>query len=304
MFVLAVAATGGLAVAPASANPPDLWPEPVRLSSDGGDLVEYPGPCMVEIDGEGPPVDGLLDSRLEYFFDDDGRLTISREIYPPTGTTSFETIFAYDVSARTITETWNDSGGGACFARFVHYYDHSGRLYQTETDWECDGRLEAIGLRTYDPEGNQVLGETRHAESGLIQTRSSYYYDGDGNLIGEEHDLTHSDDPDEVIDGVIDRRVSYAYDDEGHRVEMRDDLGMDGTGADGTIEFTKLYTYDSSGLLVGTESEYLGRNLITTLEYDDAGNLLREVITNEAGTIITEKIYGYECWAGFVDRDE
>ena len=268
------------------ADPPNQWPETGQPA----------GPCAVDIDGEGRPVDGTSDRRIEYAYDADGRLTSMREVDAFTETILIERVYTYSSSDHTIAEIVDYSADGYCDHQFTHVYEDGDLISHSTADLSCDGSLDYVQHWTYDEHANLIRHETQNPDYNTTVERILYRYDSAGRVIEEEYDRVQDDHAESAVDGVVDRRVNFNFDEEGRMIEMLDD-----NQADGTVELRKSYRYDEAGVLVGIDFEQDMTIGTYTLEYDEAGNLAREIQTNELNTIVSIKSYSYECSPGESD---
>jgi hypothetical protein len=141
-------------------------------------------------------------------------------------------------------------------------YDGSGRLVTSELDFDGDGVVDALATYTY---GN----------------------DGCGDVV----------EFDRVLDGSVDERWTLThdlYEGECRLLRLDEDLG-----ANGSVDYSHLYTFNQAGQLETYEADLDGDerpNYRDEYVYDSDG-VLRQVDhdTNADGTVDVRDTWLYEC---------
>ena len=179
------------------------------------------------------------------------------------------------------TETVNDDTTATTYE-----YDDSGMLIKENTD---SGSKSLMHEYTYDENGNIV---SDHYKSSADEYTTIFYYGENGNIIKQYV----KENPGEYL--------SYEYDAEGRRTKTFAYLND-------KLVFEMVYTYSdgkvtvvSEGAKVGKEIgvfdeerklllELINDNSHRTIEYDDYGNVVKDVMEKEDGTGYSNE-YSYE----------
>ncbi len=162
---------------------------------------------------------------------------------------------SYDPNGNKIEETTYDSDG-SLQKRWVYSYDNRGNRTE-EILYYPDGSLSRKMINAYDVEGR--LAEKRETKGAdVLVFINFYFYDVQGNLIGEIRDSKESEE------ASLPTEFAYTYDDKGNR----------------TAEAS--FTSDGS---VYSESIF---------KYDDKGNRTEEISNQSDGTLLSRYLYAYE----------
>lgn len=242
----------------------------VGLLLGGG--CEHPG--FRETDCRAVPVegtDGAPDTRTTRTHDAAGRLLREEiEHVDPSLDDERRTRRWSDagVLVEEVEERWADAGRVWWAAGT---FDAAGRPLQRTEDRDGDAAFHepVVTHWTWDERGN-LLRKQVEGGAPAEQEAAAHTYDRDGRLLRSEIDLG--------ADGSVDRTVEYSY------------------GADGTVTETTrspagavLHVSERSaeGLLLREESHGADGVGTRTLEYDEAGRLVRETV----GTQTTRYVY-------------
>jgi YD repeat-containing protein len=157
-------------------------------------------------------------------------------------------------------------------SRIIRTFNEKGQIIRSES--YDDDRLVGISEITYDENGEKVFIKSTHPESNTVTTLQRVF-DDRGNLVRYIQDT-----------GYYVSRYEYTYDKKDRRIredyywndELRSyiDFIWEGNVSTGT-------SYDADGTPGGMQ----------ILEYDDAGNLLRQEALDLRGTRLSYSCYEY-----------
>ncbi len=196
-----------------------------------------------------------------------------------------------------------------CFYDVIEYtYDKNGNMLSREidswgADYYCaDGVVETRTTWTYDSDGNNLMTETDGSQEdpadGDPEYRVWFTYNEDGNVVLTETDGSWED----PADGDPDHRAWFTYDEDGNVVLEEMDIE-----ADGIIDTIKTYSFDENGNITEfTTDEQLDDDFLDerrTYTYDASGNLLmvegdgdQYTSTPVDGKTDQFSTYNYDCW--------
>jgi hypothetical protein len=120
--------------------------------------------------------DGVVDSRVAFYFDTNNHMTRAEE----------------DANADGIVDI-----------RSTYAYDSSGNRILTELDTNADGVVDRRFIYTFDTKGNQIRRDRDGRGNGVIDLRTVFTYDSNGYLILTEDDMG--------ADGIIDQQTTYVH---------------------------------------------------------------------------------------------
>ncbi|MCP4557313.1 MAG: RHS repeat protein, partial [Herbaspirillum sp.] len=215
-------------------------------------------------------VDDLQASARGY--DANSNVVEIRETYAPSG--DQVTTRTYDVFDRleTVTDRWSN--------QLRYAYDANGNRTQltdlagevTTYSYDALNRMSTVVTTAGITEYNYYRDSRLKAISYPNGTTASYIYDDSGRV--QSIDNRHT--------GTLVSSFGYTYDRNGNRVEQIETHS-------GQAPETTTYDYDAADRL--TEVVYPEKT--TSYTYDGVSNRLTEVERDSAGTLITDKSYGY-----------
>ncbi len=211
--------------------------------------------------------------------------------YYPNGSIIQQLGFFYDDNGNLIEETLEEEGSeiaerkshdylenGKKHKTYVHYmdgsydtieyiYDDKGRLISkitTDPDGDVDQRKE------YKFQDDKLLKETEYDYEDNITDEITYDYDENGNLT----EMTHYDGIEKITIKTL-----HEYDDQGRRVESLI------YNTKGKLVEKHGFSYDEEDRVVKATEETPYENNITTMQYDEKGNIIEQKEVNEEGEI-------------------
>lgn len=247
----------GLAMALLTGPPTDLL-EQTRSDISQLGQRRFPGPCLETIDHG---ADGLVDSRIVYEYDAQGRSVAELHYLDGGGQPYSRVSNTYDAAGELVESTRDVRVDGTVDARTRFEYDGDGNRTAESYDAGGDGRFDSVTHFEYD-DGRLERARRRTGPDGRIEIDYAYTYqvDADGNAL-----VT---DIDSLDDGSIDVRYVATYDADGNRLTLaRDD------DADGHVERFSSFTYDAAG-----------NRLAVEVDEDGDGRAERRLL------------YNYACW--------
>jgi hypothetical protein len=167
-------------------------PAPNTFVEFSGDI--YPGPCSIEWDFG---LDGTIDFRKMYTYDDDGTLLFEEWDRHADGTVDSRRSYSYSTDGELLSAEWDRNANGSV--------DTVSGEEMDEAMNPVDEGARASGTRdyAYDRAGNVRLEEYDPENDGIINARAIYSYDHHGNLLIKEWD--------DGADGTVEWRGHYVY---------------------------------------------------------------------------------------------
>ena len=208
----------------------------------------------------------------------------------------------------------NDSAGFELEQSFAWAYDDLDRLTAETFDLGDDGSStgDYVAVYEFDLNGNRLAKETDHDYSGAVGNMSAdetiaYTYDENGRLLTETKDAAGT---------TGDRHTVYAYGTNYERTEQTGKTVYQGLTAGTEQDKREVVAneYDLAGRLAGVEIDRTGGGggvTVTTFEYDDGGNRVRQVgvAASPSGDVTTtyliddNNLTGYSQTLEQTDRD-
>ena len=155
------------------------------------DPIDYPAPCTVHFDNDN---DGLFDLRIDYSYDEGGRLLVERRVrvidgfelrrdehdwneaglelehrrYLEGELSSLET-WTYDEQGRVLV--YESIGSGLQdFVQLTEYLDDTAT---TRTDFDIDGTIDSLNFRVFDEAGHLIELAQDYDNDGLFESRAT-----------------------------------------------------------------------------------------------------------------------------------
>ena len=201
-------------------------------------------------------------SLTQYEYDEAGRLLRTVPV-GESGSTGM--CYEYDEAGNLIRESDSDE-------IFVtsYTYDDQGRLSSTTQVY--DGTILSVETYSYDDQGRKMMANEEgifQGDPGRYTATTAFSYDENGRLVEEER-ATVSQIVDEYKSQEL-SRTEYLYQDDGKLAERRTYSGE-------KLTSKTTYTYDQEKLSIqSTEYEPSRETEVLNFEYDDHGNLTREI---------------------------
>ncbi len=228
--------------------------------------------------GGGTAGDGIIDGRWLDTYDADGELVSSKQDNDGDGT--YEMVSTYHEDGELKTKVTARDGGpghgssdGVVDGRTIETYGADSLIESAKQDDDNDGTYESFAAYTYHENGRI---ETWLIESddgsgggttadGVIDRRSLYTYDVDGELVSSKQDNDG--------DGAYELLVAYIRDENG---EIKAKLAefYDGSGG-GVVVARRLFTYGADGVRGSSKYDGDGDGTYEAVsvvgDYDDDG---------------------------------
>ena len=175
---------------------------------------------------------------------------------------TYESIIAYDEAGDLVREDYRESRGFTA----LDVYEHDGRGFLQRRTSTYGGFVD-VETFEYDAAGRLSARQTRAGEGDApLVERTDYAYGADGLPVSARELIAGgtADENGERVDLL--RRKTYAHDADGRRIGVSiDDFD------DGSIDRALAY------------------------EYDDDGNMIRNVLSGADGAVIETREYAYEA---------
>lgn len=208
-------------------------------------------------------------------------LVVKESTYYAVGEPESAVTFEYDENGRLVKQT--EYNKGEIFQSWDYKYD--GDSIQKSESYFYNGAStepSMIDKYEYDEKGN-VTKEASYKMDGslIIENKSEYEYDNEGNILSKTTTDSAGGEYKEV----------YQYADDGKVASMTHSHQDGGVM---TEDRKEEYEYDENGYLV-KEIHYLDgeKRTISTFEYDEYGNVLKEKVTAADGGRSHCTIYEY-----------
>lgn len=149
-------------------------------------------------------VDGTIDTRTRYEYDDDGNRAI--ESYDAGGDGRFDSVTRFEYDDGRLERAERRTGPGRRIEinyAYAYQLDEDGNALVTDVDSLDDGSVDVRYLATYDAGGNRLTLARDDDADGQIERFSRFLYDAAGNRLAVEVD--------EDGDGSPERRLLYNY---------------------------------------------------------------------------------------------
>lgn len=288
----------GTATAPSDAGAPAF----------DASIALFPGPCTIEVDTD---VDGRPETVTWLEYDAAGLLVLREDDVDGDGEIESRTFHEHDAEGNVLVIAEDGDADGSIDARLVSRYEN-GRVVEIVM---YDGAERAIGRTTIlrDPHGNAAVEEIDAGADGTVDWRGVYAYDGDSNLIREEHDVAADGElevlvdhrwegglhvrttVDRGVDGEADEETRYEHDVTGKLLRTTFDAD-----ADGTPEVLETRTYDQRGRLARFEVDLGADGVVDWRQdsvWDEHGNLLEERADVDVdGRVDSVTSFSYGCF--------
>lgn len=252
--------------------------------------------------------DGTPDYRQATSYDDDGNVASIADDWDADG--NDDVVTRYDSSGRKTEEVWDveDDGAildraayeyradgelaavqrasnGELYSATTYVYDEDGKLVRIEEDQDLSDELaDKVSTFEYDDEGRRTREEVY--EGMTPASRTTFTYDGGGNLIQK--------DEDQGIDEVIDATERWTFDGD---VLVSHEIDEDG---DGLVDESR--TFDPEGRVSSARGYHDGvLDVATTFEYDDDGNLVVERAEDGQATLLSRKQRAYDASSRLIE---
>jgi hypothetical protein len=169
--------------------------------------------------------------------------------------------FTYDEAGRLARQDVSIDGGSAPDSWTIYGYDSAGRLVTEQRFWR--GEPDVTTTYGLGAEGRPERAEVVNDAIGTTETLVVYHHDAQGNLIREEWSYVDEEDGD---DGEVDEVRVHAYNAAGQRITSE---RLDGAGS--MLEYR-------------------------TLTYNSGGNVVREDLGPQPGSVYATIEYSFDCW--------
>lgn len=273
---------------------------------DGSTPVPTVGSCTRwerDIDGDG---DVDTSYRQTTTYDDEDRVASIADDWDADG--NDDLITRYDVDGRKTEEIWDVQDDGSSLARTSYDYREDGELAAKQNDNDGDGEADSGTTYVYDDDGKLLrIEEDEDLSDELVNRVSSFEYDEQGRRTQVE-----------VYEGATPAsRTTFTYDGEGNLTRREEDQDID-EALDAVEEWTfesgvlasheldndgdgladERQTFDAAGRVLTDEGYHDGMlDVSTAYEYDDDGNVVVERATNGEATLLSLKQYTYDASA-------
>lgn len=253
-------------------------------------------------------MDGAVDIRVVYSYDDNGRKMSKSYSYPGENgfTVDRVILWQYDLAGKleryeehsgdfAVLEyfenyEYNENGSlmSTLYTSFrddpprrgivYHYYAADGSMIKEETDSDINGDIDEIRLYEYNEDGMIAKMEIDYEPDGFADVRWLYYYEigSNGNLITTE-DYYHP------ADGAIKVQYRSYY----NKQDLIFSITRDVHG-DGVVESSEYYGYNSNGDLTyfGEDFEFDGKvDQYSILLFDELHNMAGSLIFTAGGSV-------------------
>ncbi len=291
---------------PGQRSPEPLCPPPESLG------IEYPGPCLGLVDGDGgAPVDGLADSRWRFRYDGRSLLHVETD-YGADGEIDARLTFQRDAAGSITAERYDCNADGVPEELFDYVLDEHGRrrlaVLSMDHDHASTCFSEDHRERMDHPDEEferptwpvpvdwraelAALGQADLLDDGVRHGFVRYTW-ADNEVVTEEWDMDG--------DGLVEEVIDFVYDPWGNlRGETHDD------GPDGRIDVAVRYTYDCWADQVTRSKDPCGGwwdldldgepDAFTTYVHDLDGRTVRMTADwDDDGTIDNHFHYGHDA---------
>lgn len=179
-----------------------------------------------------------------------------------------------------LTEKTTYSAGDVLYEKYNYEYDNDGNMTK-ETCYDWEGMVWWKEYNKYID--GRLAEDTKHYSFGFSEV-SEYIFDDKGRI---KEKITTNDDEQWI-------RSGYEYDEDGNMVKETITISDD---ADGKLWGTYEYEYDADGnktkMIMSLYESNGVYNTECTYEYDENGNLAKEISYDNAGNIKSEMEYVY-----------
>lgn len=166
-------------------------------------------------------------------------------------------------------------------------YDENHNLKE-ETIYSLNGDVSGFTTYIYNENGKLIQ---KDIYNGTRTPLESFIYDGNGNCTKEIH---YPRQESYIIYGY--EEIIREYDENNRLIkEKQEDANVTGSSA------TKVFTYDENGYCIGALETYIGlpeiihgKEVITTIQYNEQGDIINETLTGEEYTILHNYSYQYD----------
>lgn len=204
-------------------------------------------------------------SSCDETYDEQGNLT-SQQSVSATGTASNSSVYTYDDLNRPIQKVHTDSDGRS----YTYTYEYDERNNLTKKTRTYPSGTVTTFVYTYDDMDREIKSVVTTGKDRTVTERE---YDHHGNVIKRTETASGKKTVYEYV---------HQYDEKGNLVKTED-------LKDGTLSATYVREYDGAGREI-KRTGYSAENKIfveVTKEYDEDGNLLREISTSgESGASV------------------
>lgn len=199
---------------------------------------------------------------FRYEYDEAGHLI---RIVPTEGENASAKCYDYDEAGHLIREYDSDE-------IFITEYTYDDQGRQASTTEMYDGSVLSVETYYYDNQGQKMMADEEgifQGEPGDYTATTLFSYDDNGRLVQEERTAIS-----QLVDEYKSQELSrteYCYQTDGKLTERRTYSGE-------KLTSKTTYTYDQEKLSIqSTEYEPSRETEVLNFEYDDYGNLTREI---------------------------
>ncbi len=146
---------------------------------------------VAEYDGYGDATDGVIDLRVSFTRDTDGRPLTAAYDYDLDGDAELTVSRSWDAAGNALAETWDYDGlTDAWGTPYVDWswtltYDEDDNVLTSTYDTGADGLTPDVWTYTY-ADGLRATQDVDYAGDGVLDAQYRYIYDADGNQLTTE----------------------------------------------------------------------------------------------------------------------
>ncbi len=198
----------------------------------------------IELEHDGPPVDGIIDDAFYWEYDADGNRVLGEDDVDNDGILDNAVYYAYDADGNNISIEYNEGYDATIEQTYEYEYDFQNRLTLTTHVNNLYPANNYTEERFYLP-GDQILIETYKGDPLSFHKYQMWndFFDADGNRIRREID--------DLNDTTIDSIIYWQWDTfAGQDHWIRYDIDNDNNGI---IDLTYLQDFDQFGHIARVE---------------------------------------------------